>query len=115
MSIRGCARASARGFLAWLLAALAAGSALAQAGLEPLILEVSVNQQRRGEITLYRDAAGEFHARPADLGVAAASNEVVPLRALGARELRFDEARLTLEMVLPAAALAGREFDLQAP
>ena len=52
----------------WLLAlALASFACLVRAGPEPLILEVQVNGQPRGEFTLYRDERAEFYLRQEDL------------------------------------------------
>jgi outer membrane usher protein len=110
----------------WLLAlALAAAAFLAHAGYEPLILDLTVNQQRRGEFTLFRDDDGEFYVKLDDLPAlglteSAARGQVlrvgsvaiVPLRSLGPQDLRFDEKRLVLELTLAPGLLLKKEFDL---
>src|SRR5262245_43114564 len=60
--------ASLHGFRRWLAAlALSAAASLALAGYEPLILDLTVNQQARGEFNVYRDDAGDFLVRVSDL------------------------------------------------
>src|SRR4051812_9891969 len=135
MSTRECARL--RRLAAFVFAAVALSAAaeeplqlqtamlLAPAQYEGVSVTVSVNQQKRGEFTLYRDAGGDYYARPADLralgladsGAAGRRVEVggetfVSLRSLGALGFVFDEPRLALEVSFPTARLERHVYDL---
>jgi outer membrane usher protein FimD/PapC len=141
MSTRGCARRKRISALVLAAAALTDWGGRAAAAEEPLqlqtamllapaqyegvIVTVSVNQQKRGELTLYRDAGGDYYARPADLrtlgladsGVAGRRVEIdgeafVSLRSLGALGFVFDEPRLTLEVTFPTPRLERHVYDL---
>ena len=104
---------------------LAPALSQARPALEPLIVEVSVNQHRRGEFTVYRDADGDYYLRASELGAlglaehAAAPRTVqidgeafVSLRAFAPRRLFLDESRLALEIEFPAPALRKSTYDL---
>ena len=110
----------------WLAAlALALVALCARADYEPLILDLVVNEQRRGEFTLFRDELGEFHLKLDDLaalGLAESaahgrharigSVAVVALRSLAPQRVHFDEKRLRLEIALAPSLLLKKEFDL---
>src|SRR5262245_668716 len=119
MSSRGCALPKL-----WLLALAFAGAALA-ADFDAMVVSVSVNQQARGEFTVYRDPSGDYYASPADLaalgladsGVEGRREQIdgetrVSLRSLGAVSLVLDEARLALDITFPTPRLQGRSYDL---
>lgn len=92
---------------------------------EAMIVEVSVNRQKRGEFTVYRDESGDYYVRPADLRalglaeraaapqtVAIEGESFVPLRALGPQRVALDEARLALEIEFAPPALKKSTYDL---
>jgi len=123
MSSRGCVHP--RPWLLALVLILGFLGAARAADYEGLVVTVSVNQQKRGEFTLYRDAGGDYYARPADLaalgladaGVAGRRAEIegesrVSLRSLGAVSFAFDEARLALEVTFPTPRLERHTYDL---
>jgi outer membrane usher protein len=95
-----------------------------RAAYEALIVEVSVNRQKRGEFTVHRDESGEYYVRPVELqalglaGRAAAHRIVlidgedwVSLRSLGPQKVELDEPRLALEIEFPAPALQKSTYD----
>src|SRR5258706_4436793 len=95
---------------------------------DPLIVEVTVNGQKRGEFTLFRAADGDYYARVADLPALGLADSTAPRRAvqvqgeacislksLAPQRLAFDERPLALEVVCPAQALKGRRYDLTPP
>lgn len=88
-----------------------------------LIATVRANGVPRGEFTLLRRVDGDFWLQTADLqrlkitplasaARAAGPDRYYSLRALGAAELRFDEAELALDVLFPSHALAGTHLDL---
>lgn len=92
---------------------------------EPLIVEISVNRQRRGEFAVYRDQDGDYYVRASELralglaeraaaprAVQIEGEDFVSLRALGPHKLALDEARLALEIEFPAPALQKNSYDL---
>jgi outer membrane usher protein len=91
---------------------------------EAMIVEVSVNRQKRGEFTLYRReedlyvkaaelAALGLAGRAADAALVRIEGEdFVALRALSAQRVALDEARLALEIEFPPPALAKSTYDL---
>ena len=104
---------------------LAPALAYAQAAHEPLIVEVSVNLRKRGEFTVYRNAAGDFYVKAAELrALGLAERAVAPptvqiegepfvsLRALDPQKLGFDESHLVLEIEFHAPALQSSAYDL---
>lgn len=119
MSMRACVRAE---LLA--LALFFAGTAQGEESLEAMIVDVSVNRQKRGEFTVYRNG-GEFYVKAAELGalglVARAGarhtvridgEDFVALRAFAPQRLALDESRLALEIDLPPPALQKSTYDL---
>jgi outer membrane usher protein len=107
---------------------LATSLALPRLVHEPLVVEAIVNRQRRGVFNVYRDAAGDYYVRSADLralGLAerpAAQGMVridgedfVSLRSFGPQRLALDESRLALEVEFPAPALQKSTYDLAPP
>jgi outer membrane usher protein len=140
MSSRGCAagRRRARQAALTLMACFLAGAAAQARALEELrlrpatelaavhldyeelIAEVFINGQRRGEFTVYRDTAGDYYFKAADaeaLGLAGSfgSAALVAVRSLGPSEVAFDERHLALRVMLPAASLRSRVYDLTPP
>ena len=143
MSSRGCARIDLARIAARSLLALAlAGVTLAaratespppgkgvelgspEAPYESLIVEVSVNRRSRGDFTVYRDRAGDYYFKPADVAAlglwrpdAGRSARIegetfVSLRSLEPTEVSFDEARLILDIAFPAPRLQNQTYDL---
>ena len=98
------------------------------AAYDPVVAEVTVNRQKRGEFTLVRSADGDFYARAADLPALGLAESLAPrrtvqfqgeahvsLKSLLPQRLAFDDKRLALEVDFPAEALRGRSFDLTPP
>ena len=98
------------------------------AAYDPVVAEVTVNRQKRGEFTLVRSADGDFYARAADLPALGLAESLAPrrtvqfqgeahvsLKSLVPQRLAFDDKRLALEVDFPAEALRGRSFDLTPP
>jgi len=90
---------------------------------ESLVVEVSVNAQERGEYGVYRDRAGEFYFRLADiagLGIEARAAPTVriddapwvALRSVEPSEIAFDESRVRLVLTFPAPRLMEHVYDL---
>lgn len=90
---------------------------------ELLIATVRVNGVGQGEFTLLHPADGDFWLPAADLqrlklvpletaARAAGPDRYYSLRALGATELRFDEAELALDVLFPSHSLKGTHLDL---
>src|SRR5436190_2606577 len=136
MSSRGCA--AARRLLACILAGVftaangveglglsaAAAIALERLEYESLVVEVTVNAQRRGEFSVYRDRAGEFYFKLADIAALGLDARAfmptvriddeawVALRSLGPGEIAFDESRVRLVLTFPAPRLIEHVYDL---
>lgn len=123
-----CACSLAAGAAEPLRLRLATSLVLPRPVREPLVVEAIVNRQKRGEFNVYRDAAGDYYVRSADLralGLAertAAQGTVridgedfVSLRSFGPQRLALDESRLELEVEFPAPALHKSTYDLAPP
>src|SRR5438477_11662441 len=123
MSSRGCAAAN-RSALSFALCVFAGAVPQASAvalelraateiaafhiAYEERIAEIFVNGQRRGEFTVYRDAAGDYYFRTLDaeaLGLAGPTGPgpLLAVRWLEPSEVVFDERHLTLRVTLAAS------------
>lgn len=136
MSSRGCA--AARRLLACFLAgAVSAANGAESLQLraateitpqrlqyEPLVAEVIVNGERRGEFRIHRDRANEYYFRSLDLAalgvqplpaaqtVLIDNEQWVALRALGPSDIAFDESSVRLALTFPASRLSEHVYDL---
>ncbi len=95
---------------------------------EGMILDVQVNQQGRGEFTVYRSQDGDYFVRAADLPalglrpdlplnrsrIEGEDGDFISLRSLGVSAPRFDAKRLALEVELPGELFPTSERDLGA-
>lgn len=100
-----------------------AAASVQAAADDTLILTVRSNGVPRGEFTLLRRRDGDYWIAADDVGrfridpVPAARRDLggqafYSLRALGASEIRYDEATLSLDAMFPVAALEATQIDL---
>ncbi len=115
--------------LAMALTLLLAVRVAAAQAYEGMILDLQVNQQRRGEFTVYRSQDGDYFVRATDLSafglradvalqrsrIEGEDGDFISLRSLGASQPRFDAKRLALEFDLPSELFPTSQRDLGAP